>query len=150
MEILNISEVDDFADELKEKVKFTLIKGAYQVQDKARDLFRNKIPKADNVNDKYEDSLLDGIFAGKYENDKIKVTALGNRDKYSGTFRTRFFVGGTKDREVGYGYRMTKNGIKYVEYKKPHKLGKIDAIDCVKNALMMEQDNIHNLFQNIK
>lgn len=62
---------------------------------------------------RYFDTLLDAVRVSKFDkrNDSIKVHIMGTRDKGSGTFRTRFFEGGTVGRTTtGTGKKKYDNG----------------------------------------
>lgn len=70
------------------------------------------------TNPKYNDTLREGIrTTGIRNDDSIYVHILGTRQTGSGTFRLRFFEGGTKDR-----YAKTYKG---KPLKKKRHLGKI-------------------------
>lgn len=69
--------------------------------------------------DKYNDTLIDAIRQSKVRDGAIVVHTMGTRKSGSGTFRTRFFEGGTQIR-----YQKTQNG---VTLQKPRKVGKITA-----------------------
>lgn len=59
------------------------------------------------VKNRYPDTLMGGIMRSKYDKNKsmVKVHIMGTRNSSSGTFRTRFFEGGTKERITKKGYK---------------------------------------------
>lgn len=74
-----------------------------------------------NINPKYNDSLFDAIRMTKLDVDgeSLKVHIMGTKATGSGTYRLRFFEGGTKER-----FAQTYKG---KPLKKPRKLGHIGA-----------------------
>ena len=150
MDIVNINEIDKFNDYLDKEIYATLHKSADEIVQRAKDKLIQKVPMANHLSENYNDTLVDGIYYGKVEGNKVKITSMGNNKKGSGTFRTRFFVGGTKDRKDVGGYRKTKNGIIYVKYKKPLNKGKIEGTNVISEALKEMESQIHNNFRNIK
>lgn len=62
------------------------------------------VPKPRVPNPKYSDTLYDAVRMGVYEDSNfkwfLKVHILGSRKKTSGTFRLRFFEGGTVPRKT--------------------------------------------------
>lgn len=86
--------------EMDKTVNSALYKGASIIVRQAKTNLKSRLPasRVRNVT-KYKDTLVDAIRVGKRK-DKTEKTAhiMGVRDKYSGTFRTRFFELGTDDR----------------------------------------------------
>lgn len=66
------------------------------------------VPKAKVRNSKYSDTLYDGVRMSVQQDSDfrwfLKVHVLGTRKKTSGTFRLRFFEGGTVPRKTKSGY----------------------------------------------
>lgn len=66
------------------------------------------VPKAKVRNPKYSDTLYDGVRMSVQQDSDfrwfLKVHILGTRKKTSGTFRLRFFEGGTVPRKTKSGY----------------------------------------------
>lgn len=66
------------------------------------------VPKSRTPNPKYSDTLYDAVRMGVYEDSNfkwfLKVHVLGSRKKTSGTFRLRFFEGGTVPRKTKTAY----------------------------------------------
>lgn len=67
---------------------------------------------------KYNDRLIDAIRASKVKDGSIVVHTMGTRAKMSGTYRMRFFEGGTKER--------LQKSVKGRALSHPRRLGKID------------------------
>lgn len=85
---------------------------------------------------KYDDSLMDAIRVSRPENGDIKVHIMGTRRKTSGTFRLRFFEGGTKVR-----YNKTVKG---TPLNKKRKVGQIGAHNFFANALSSSAGDVEN------
>lgn len=82
--------------------KRALGSAAKSLKNKARELFKQRLPNATKKK-AYSDRLIDAIKQTKIKTQgegklEVSVHTLGNRKKGSGTFRARFFEGGTQDR----------------------------------------------------
>lgn len=75
---------------------------------KAQQSAASSVPKVKQSNPKYSDTLYDGIRMSVYQESDhrwyFKVHILGTRAKTSGTYRLRFFEGGTVPRKTKSGY----------------------------------------------
>lgn len=75
---------------------------------KARQNAVSLVPNVRQPNPKYSDTMYDAIRMKVYQEDDFrwyfKVHILGTRKKASGTFRLRFFEGGTAPRKTRYEY----------------------------------------------
>lgn len=76
---------------------------ARQLRNTAKQIFRQRLPAATKRSNKYSDRLIDAVRQTKIKNKGegelfVSVHTLGSRKKTSGTFRARFFEGGTQDR----------------------------------------------------
>lgn len=85
--------------------KRTLSKAAAKLKRDAKKSFKLKLPFAADKNPKYNDKMIDAVRSSKVEDKglaelKVKVHVLGTRKKGSGTFRARFFEGGTQERTM--------------------------------------------------
>ena len=89
--------------------KRALTRGAIVLKDRTRQNLQSVLPASSNHNPKYNDTLQDAIRNSKVSIDHVTVHILGTRNSGSGTFRTRFFEGGTKS---GTRYQKTRNGEK--------------------------------------
>lgn len=120
-----------------------VLAGARSLVQSIKDALLASVPKANQRNPKYTDTLLDAIRFSSPNNDGTRtVHALGVRDKGSGTYRTRFFNKTTKDR-----YQKTYKGKKLKKkrfvgtvggtffFNKGLNQGKQEAIDRMKNAI---------------
>lgn len=86
--------------------KKALRKAANVVKKDARARLRQALPNASKKNPKYSDTLLDAIRVSVWEDGNgaySKVHTMGSRKSTSGTFRARFFEGGTVVRQTKEG-----------------------------------------------
>ena len=86
------------------------------------------------INPLYIDKLSDGVMSSKVKEGSIVVHVMGTRKKGSGTFRLRFFEGGTKER-----YQKTWKGKKL---RVPRRLGHIKAYGFFNSALSSSTDEV--------
>jgi hypothetical protein len=121
--------------------KRALYRAAYFLRDKIRQQLVSSVPNATQPNPKYSDTLIDAVGFSKVDGASLTITALGNRKKTSGTYRTRFFEGGTKDR-----YQKSYNGIKL---KKKRFLGSIKPTKFFSNAVEANQSTAVQLMQEV-
>ena len=119
--------------------------GAHSLVESIKAALLREVPKANQKNPKYTDTLLDAVRFSKFrKSDQTRlVHTLGTMATGSGTYRTRFFVNTTKKR-----YQKTINGKKlkkkrYVGYitgtnffLKGYNAGKSEAIERMKNAIL--------------
>lgn len=110
-----------------------LKKGANVIKKNTKSAFR-KTGIKDIQNEKYSDRLIDAIRTSKVRNGEITVHIMGSRSSTSGTYRTRFFEGGTKER-----FQKTYKGR---PLDKPRKLGKIDAYNFFNTALISSDQEV--------
>lgn len=92
--------------------------GANVIKKTARDNAKHIGVKVMARSEKYNDRLIDAIRTSKVRDGAVVVHTMGTNAKGSGTFRMRFFEGGTNER-----YQRTQNGR---ALKVPRRLGKID------------------------
>lgn len=90
-------EITDFGDKMISQIGRAVVASAFKIRDLMREDFKNDESIYKYHNGRYKD-LAEGIMIGKLKNGEIKVHALGSKDKYE-TYKTRFFVGGTRYRE---------------------------------------------------
>lgn len=86
------------------------------------------------VNPLYIDKLSDGVMSGKVKDGSVVVHVMGTGKKGSGTFRLRFFEGGTKER-----YQKTWRG---KPLKTPRRLGHIKSYGFFNSALGSSTDEV--------
>ena len=124
--------------------KRALSSGANTLKKEAKKSLKTLLPNSTKRSDKYKDKLIDAIRSSKIQ-DKglaemtVKVHTMGTKKSGSGTFRTRFFEGGTKERTQK--PRVVSKGRKYTHSRK---VGKIKALhffsDSVSNSKIAETD----------
>lgn len=86
--------------------KKVLRKAGNVVKKDARAKLRQSLPNASKRTPKYSDTLLDAIRVSVWEDSTgvySKVHTMGTRKKTSGTFRAKFFEGGTVVRQTKEG-----------------------------------------------
>lgn len=118
-----------------------LYHAAYGLRDKIRESLISSVPKATTHNPKYDDTLADAIAFTRVDGASTTVHALGNRKKGSGTFRTRFFEGGTKDR-----YQKSYAGVKL---KKKRNLGHIGPTHFFSKAVEANRNYVVQLMDEV-
>lgn len=94
-------------------------------------------------NQKYSDALDNGVrmrkAAGNYDEDIYSIVhILGSRASGSGTFRLRFFEGGTKDR-----YQTRVNG---VQLRKPRHIGAIKPYRFFQSANQTIESQLESIY----
>lgn len=99
--------------------KKALNKAAGSIKKTVKDKFKTLLPFATLKNPNYNDRLIDAVRLSKVKEKGlgeliVKVHTLGTRKKGSGTFRARFFEGGTQERTIKGGY-TDKLGRKYTK-----------------------------------
>lgn len=117
----------DMERELPDITRKALYSAALLLRDEAKDQLVSDVPKARQRNKKYNDTLEDAVRVTKIDGSDVYVHILGVRSKGSGTFRTRFFEKGTKDR-----YQKTYRGVKL---KKKKFIGNITGNSFFKKAV---------------
>lgn len=94
--------------EMMKVQKRALSRAARLIYKKAQQNAVSSVPKVRQSNPKYSDTMYDAIRMSVYEDKDytwhFKVHILGSRKKTSGTFRLRFFEGGTVPRKTRYSY----------------------------------------------
>lgn len=106
--------------ELDKAISTALNKSANVLKQNTQRNLAEVLPASLTAN-KYPDALITAVMRSKYDKKKasVKVHIMGNRNKSSGSFRLRFFEGGTND-------RFTKKG---------QKRGRITALNFFSNAI---------------
>ena len=133
--------IDTMKKEMPDVERSMLYAGAFLIKDKAKEEFVRKLPAATKSNPKYNDTLLDAIRLTKIDGGTITIHTLGSRDSSSGTYRARFFEGGTKDR-----YQKTRNGNKL---KKKKFIGKISPLNFFGTAVQTMEGQAFSTMQKI-
>ena len=100
------------------------------------------VPKSKTPNPKYSDTLYDGVRIGVQQDSDfrwiVKVHVLGSRGKTSGTFRLRFFEGGTVPRKTKNAY-TDKLGR---TYPAGQNRGQLRAINFFSSAVSAKQSEV--------
>lgn len=100
------------------------------------------VPKSKIPNPKYSDTLYDGVRIGVQQDSDfrwiVKVHVLGSRGKTSGTFRLRFFEGGTVPRKTKNAY-TDKLGR---TYPAGQNRGQLRAINFFSSAVSAKQSEV--------
>ena len=121
--------------------KRALYHAAYFLRDEIRKTFKSKLPKADQRNPRYSDTLLDAVGFSKVDGASLNVNAMGNRKSSSGTYRARFFEAGTKDR-----YQKTRNGIRL---KKKKFIGKIKPTNFFSSTVQVNRGMVASKMEEV-
>lgn len=98
--------VDEVLKVMPKAEKSALRRGANFIKTAAKKNFRS-LGLNSSGKSKYSDKLIDAIRSSKPKDGSIVVHTMGTRKTGSGTFRTRFFEAGTKER-----FQKTKRGNK--------------------------------------
>lgn len=100
------------------------------------------VPNSRKPNPKYSDTLYDGVRIGVQQDSDfrwfVKVHVLGSRGKTSGTFRLRFFEGGTVPRKTKNAY-TDKLGR---TYPAGQNRGQLRAINFFSSAVSTKQSEV--------
>ena len=96
------------AKEFRRIERKSLSKTASVLKRSVKQQFKKDLPAAVQSSEKYSDKLIDAIRSTVYEEQNemmVKVHTMGSRKKDSGTFRSRFWAVGTKERDGDGHYR---------------------------------------------
>ena len=132
---------EEIANQMPNIEKRALYHAAYFLRDEIRKSFKSKLPKADQRNPRYSDTLLDAVGFSKVDGASLNVNAMGNRKSSSGTYRARFFEAGTKDR-----YQKTRNGIRL---KKKKFIGKIKPTNFFSSAVQVNRGMVASKMEEV-
>ena len=121
--------------------KRALTRGAIVLKDRTRQNLQSVLPASSNHNPKYNDTLQDAIRNSKVSIDQVTVHILGTRNSGSGTYRTRFFEGGTKS---GTRYQKTINGKRL---KNKRFVGRLNALGFFSSAISSSGGEVINVMQ---
>lgn len=127
--IFDTRDLESASQEVLEKVDKALVAAAFKIRDEMRDEFLKS-----QSNYKYNTSeykkMAQGIMVGRLNNSQIKIHALGNKVN-DGTWKARFFVGGTT-------YRKNNKGNK----------GYIKSNEAVDNGLTNAESILNSFIKN--
>ena len=111
-----------------------LRKGANTLKKNVKQAIRACDFDSTSRNAKYGDRLIDAVRSGKVNNGSVVVHIMGSQSKGSGTYRLRFFEGGTKER-----IQKTING---KLLNKPRNLKRIKAYNFFDTAINSSQSEL--------
>lgn len=127
--IFDTRDLETASQEVLEKVDKALVAAAFKIRDEMRDEFLKS-----QTNYKYSTSeykkMAQGIMVGRLNDSQIKIHALGNKTN-DGTWKARFFVGGTT-------YRKNNKGNK----------GYIKSNEAVDNGLTNAENILNSFIKN--
>lgn len=127
--IFDTRDLETASQEVLEKVDKALVAAAFKIRDEMRDEFIKS-----QTNYKYSTSeykkMAQGIMVGRLNDSQIKIHALGNKTN-DGTWKARFFVGGTT-------YRKNNKGNK----------GYIKSNEAVDNGLTNAESILNSFIKN--
>ena len=132
---------DEISRQMPDIEKKALYRGAYFLRDKIRQSLVSAVPKATHRNPKYNDTLVDAVGFSKVDGASLVVNAMGTRKPGSGTYRTRFFEEGTRDR-----YQKKINGIRL---KKKKYIGKIKPTKFFASAVNANREAVVKMMQDV-
>lgn len=128
--------VDELLKVMPKAEKAALRQAANVVKKAAKRNFKSLEIDYNKSNPLYSDKLIDAIRSSKVRNGSLVVHTMGTRKSTSGTFRTRFFNAGTKDR-----FYTTKTGKKkYVGRIKKFNYFFSNAITQTKEDVVSKMD----------
>lgn len=99
--IFDTRDLEQITDEMLEGIDKALVAAAFKIRDEMRDEFRKAASQYKYGTEDYA-NLSNGIMVGKLRNSTIKVHALGHKEN-DGSWKARFFVGGTTYRKNSKG-----------------------------------------------
>lgn len=136
-----LGPLEEMREQLPKAEKRALYRAAYFLRDKIRQSLISNVPKATQKNPKYNDTLVDAVGFTPVDGASLTVNAMGTRKTGSGTYRTRFFEEGTRDR-----YQKTHNGIKL---KRKKFIGKLQPTHFFKSAVEANQSAAVKLMEDV-
>lgn len=132
---------EEVAEQMPNIEKRALYHAAYFLRDKIRESLVSAVPKATQRNPKYNDTLVDAVGFTRVDGASLVVNAMGTRKPGSGTYRTRFFEEGTRDR-----YHKKRNGIKL---KKKKYIGKITGTKFFASAVQANRNAAVKMMEDV-
>ena len=131
--------IDRMFAELDDNLNGILQAGAAVIKEEAKRSLISAVPAATRPNPLYNDVMADAPLYGKVDNGTVKIHVLGSGKKGSGTFRARFFEGGTKVRK-----QKTLNGR---PLKKARTTGQIKPTHFFENAISSSEQNAYSVME---
>lgn len=99
--VYNTRDLENASQEVLRGVSRALLAAAFKIRDDMREEFKKSQGEYKYGTEKYY-NLAEGIMVGKLDNGQVKIHALGHNEN-DGTWKARFFVGGTTYRENNRG-----------------------------------------------
>jgi hypothetical protein len=99
--IYDVRNLETASEEMLKKIDRAVLAAAFKIRDEMRDEFR-KSQSSYKYNTSDYQRLAGGIMVGKLNDSHVKVHSLGNKTD-DGTWKARFFVGGTTYRKNNRG-----------------------------------------------
>lgn len=131
-------DLSNASEEILKDIDKALLAAAFKIRDEMRSYFVQSKGQYKHSTSNYN-HLDEGIMVGKLNNNTVKIHALGNNQKNSDLFKTRFFVGGTK-----YRTQVQKNGKPIKSFSK----GYIESNDAVDKGKSNAQNILNNFINN--
>lgn len=101
--IFDARNLEDASAEMLIGINKAVLAAAFKIRDEMREEFKKSASQYKYGTEAYQ-RLAEGIMVGKLNNGQVKIHALGTNQN-DGTWKARFFVGGTT-------YRKNQNGNK--------------------------------------
>lgn len=141
--------IDRMFAELDDSLDSVLQAGAAVIKEQARRSLIANVPAATKPNPLYNDVMADAPLYGKVNNGTVKIHVLGSGKKGSGTFRARFFEGGTKVRK-----QKTLNGKPLSKARvtgqiKPTRFFETAVASSEQNAYSVMEERLSQIIDNI-
>ena len=135
------SEIDvrNVEKELLGKLNKSVMAAAFTIRDNMRAEFKKDGTKYKYHTSKF-DRMAEGINVGKMRNGTVVIHAMGNREN-DGTWKTRFFVGGTKIR------KQSKENGKRLEH--PYTKGYLSSLDSVEKGMRDAQQILNTYVEHV-
>ncbi len=131
--IFDTRDLETASQEVLEKVDKALVAAAFKIRDEMRDEFIKSQSNYKYSTSEYK-KMTQGIMVGRLNNSQIKIHALGNKAN-DGTWKARFFVGGTT-------YRKNNRGNKgYIKSNEAVDKGLSDAENILNSFIKNTLDN---------
>lgn len=99
--IFDTRDLEELSEEMLNSIDKAVVAAAFKIRDDMREEFRKGSSLYKYGTRDYE-NLSSGIMVGKLKNSTVKLHALGHKQD-DGTWKTRFFVGGTTYRKNSRG-----------------------------------------------
>ncbi len=131
--IYDLRDLEDASTEILMGINKAVLAAAFTIRDEMREEFKKSASQYKYGTENYQ-RLAEGIMVGKLNDGQVKIHALGHKEN-DGTWKARFFVGGTT-------YRKNSNGNKgYIKENA--------AVDKgIKNAETILNNYINNVLNN--